>query len=93
MRKSITTAALALVTVFGAAIATAPTAGASTQSTQGLSMQSTQSCHVHQSGKSWVCVTPGAFCPAKAHYHFGTSRTSVRYECLYKGYHFRWVRH
>lgn len=85
MRKIIATGMLALTTALGATSMIAPTAGASTQTAQ--------RCHVHQSGKHWVCVTPGAFCPAKAHYHYGASRTGVRYECIYKGYHFRWARH
>lgn len=30
-----------------------------------------QTCHVHQVGSHWTCVTPGAFCPKAAHNHFG----------------------
>ncbi|MEU7857841.1 hypothetical protein [Nonomuraea sp. NPDC049141] len=42
------------------------------------------SCY-KQSGTHWVCITPGAFCPAAAHARYGYAKvTKSKYKCTYK---------
>lgn len=40
-------------------------------------------CSYHQSGSHWVCITPGAFCPAAAHRHYGLDKYNLsrKYWC------------
>jgi len=39
---------------------------------------SASSCHYHQSGNHWVCITPGAFCPKAAHHHYGLDKYNLK---------------
>jgi len=42
------------------------------------------SCKVQQDGNTWLCVTPGAFCPKAAHKRYGYSRGNmIRYRCTW----------
>ena len=64
-------AATMAVTALGATAASAVPAAAS------------YSCSYHQSGSHWVCITPGAYCPAAAHNHYGLDKYNLsrKYWC------------
>ncbi|MGI5233779.1 hypothetical protein [Actinoallomurus sp. CA-142502] len=53
-------------------------------------------CHAHRvSGTShWTCITPGSYCPAAAHKHYGYAyKTGKRYRCTrYSNGRWRWKR-
>lgn len=53
-------------------------------------------CHAHKvAGTShWTCVTPGSYCPAAAHRHYGyAAKTGKRYRCVeYSNGRWRWKR-
>jgi hypothetical protein len=53
-------------------------------------------CHAHKvSGTShWTCITPGSYCPAAAHKHYGYAyKTGNRYRCVkYSNGRWRWKR-
>lgn len=71
-------AALALPA--GATTVTASTAAATT-------------CY-HRVANHWVCITPGAFCPAAAHGRYGYAKvTKKRYKCTYASGDIRWRWH
>ncbi len=69
-----------LVTPAGLAAADATTAAAA--------------CKYQQSGNHWVCITPGAFCPAAAHKRYGYAKvTNRRYRCTLTSGDIRWRWH
>ncbi len=53
-------------------------------------------CHAHKVSKTshWTCVTPGSYCPAAAHSHYGYAyKTGKRYRCVkYSNGRWRWKR-
>jgi hypothetical protein len=53
-------------------------------------------CHAHKvSGTShWTCITPGSYCSAAAHKHYGYAvKTGKRYRCTkYSNGRWRWKR-
>ncbi|MCO6007442.1 hypothetical protein NE236_20910 [Actinoallomurus purpureus] len=55
-----------------------------------------QRCHAHKVShtKHWTCVTPGSYCPAAAHGHYGYAvKTSRKYRCVrYPNGRWRWKR-
>lgn len=71
MKKTLITAVLALAATGTVLSGSAPAEA------------STGTCHVHQVGYHWTCVTPGSYCPWKAHHHYGYARvTGHKYWCL-----------
>ena len=57
---------------------------------------SAQRCHAHKVShtRHWTCVTPGSYCPAAAHGHYGYAvKTGRRYKCVkYSNGRWRWKR-
>lgn len=50
--------------------------------TAGSAPAAIPACKVQQDGNTWVCVTPGAFCPKAAHTRYGYAKTTrIRYRC------------
>lgn len=51
-------------------------------------------CHAHKVGSHWTCITPGSYCPAAAHKHYGYAKTTHKqYHCLrYSNGRWRWKR-
>ncbi len=48
--------------------------------------------YAYRSGNHWMCITPGAYCPKIAHWHYGYARvTGNRYRCMrYVNSQWRW---
>jgi hypothetical protein len=82
--------------VASAAAVTALTGGAVTVGAAVAAVPAMASCHAHKvSGTShWTCVTPGSYCPAAAHSHYGyAAKTGKRYKCVkYSNGRWRWKR-
>jgi hypothetical protein len=54
----------------------------------------TAACKYRQSGNHWVCITPGAFCPASAHGKYGYAKvTKPKYKCSFASGDIRWRWH
>ncbi|MEV7971119.1 hypothetical protein AB0O34_34775 [Sphaerisporangium sp. NPDC088356] len=51
-------------------------------------------CKYRQSGNHWVCITPGAFCPAAAHKKYGYAKvTNRKYRCTLTSGDIQWRWH
>ncbi|WP_440107888.1 hypothetical protein [Streptosporangium sp. H16] len=51
-------------------------------------------CTYQRSGNHWVCITPGAFCPAAAHKKYGYAKvTNRKYRCTLTSGDIRWRWH
>lgn len=52
-----------------------------------------EACQYKQSGTHWVCITPGAFCPAAAHGKYGYAKvTGKKYKCKSSSPRWRWLK-
>jgi hypothetical protein len=69
MKTRMLAACAALATaVSGMAFATSSASAAASHARPDASASS---CKYRQAGSHWVCITPGARCPAAAHNHYG----------------------
>ena len=96
MRVRLMVAAGAVALTAGGVVAgvTAVSAGSSSGSSTVVAAQAaafSARCHAHQVGSHWSCVTPGSYCPAAAHGHYGYAyKTGRRYRCSYYSSDGRW---